>query len=388
MPAAAAYKVVKYPHLGMRLTLGKVYTREELETRIGTKDPERKKQLHRKLEDPTLFQPLSPKELKSMKGLKALESLGKTLKGAAVPVAAGVIKKDKRKKESPATTASTAACSSSSSLSPSSPAAAEAAASANALVVASSQEEEKQEVTRRRRIANSVAKSLLEEAHEQSRPVSDQDVLTALRVWGFGKNEQRTNVLPKGKTWVHSDTLGLLRTRSQRTCVAAASRAHPHFTRLLVRWLRNHWPPDVPEDWPFTSISVNKGYAARRHRDRTNLGPSILKAFGSFRGGRVRYWPHDERVEDVEKLRVEDSVVLEVRGDPVPFDGTRAHEVSSFQGERYSLVFFPVLRYTDADQDAQSFLVNEGFNIPDTASLKTARQTLEQAAAEADAADA
>eukprot|EP00927_Polykrikos_kofoidii_P034791 TRINITY_DN29435_c0_g1_i1.p1 TRINITY_DN29435_c0_g1~~TRINITY_DN29435_c0_g1_i1.p1 ORF type:complete len:360 (+),score=55.90 TRINITY_DN29435_c0_g1_i1:95-1174(+) len=358
MPQHLAYKVIGYPHLSMRLALGKVYTRAELETRCGNRDPKRRELLHRKLEDPTLFKPVCLKNAVS----RLVKQKGKAQK------------EQKEQKETNGATEESAGGSSSSAASdePETPHWARPP-------VICPLEGEKQEVTRRRRIANSVAKSLLEEAHEQNRPVGDQDVLTALRVWGFLKNEQRTNVLPKGRTWVHSDTLGLLRTRSQRTCIAAASRAHPHFTRLLVRWLRNHWPADVPEDWPFTSISVNKGYAARRHRDRTNVGPSILKAFGCFKGGRVRYWPKDDLRDDVSDLKAEDSVLLDARTDPVPFDGTRAHEVAPFTGERYSLVFFPVNRYNDANEDAQTYLVNEGFNLPDKLSLRKARRALDSA---------
>ena len=57
------------------------------------------------------------------------------------------------------------------------------------------------------------------------------------------------------------------------------------------RWLREHQPAIFEHPFPSTSISVNHGYAARKHRDAYNSGPSMTKAFGLFEGGRLLYWP-------------------------------------------------------------------------------------------------
>ena len=40
-------------------------------------------------------------------------------------------------------------------------------------------------------------------------------------------------------------------------------------------------------DFKFTSITLNKNYAAKRHRDKNNLGDSRLIAFGDFTGGEI-----------------------------------------------------------------------------------------------------
>ena len=41
---------------------------------------------------------------------------------------------------------------------------------------------------------------------------------------------------------------------------------------------------------PFTTITMNKRYAARLHRDSRNDGPSIGNAVGKFSGGKLLYW--------------------------------------------------------------------------------------------------
>ena len=54
--------------------------------------------------------------------------------------------------------------------------------------------------------------------------------------------------------------------------------------------------------FPFTSISVNYNYAARAHRDSGNVGQSLTKAFGNFRGGALNYWAQDEGSLSLEEL--------------------------------------------------------------------------------------
>ena len=55
-------------------------------------------------------------------------------------------------------------------------------------------------------------------------------------------------------------------------------------------------PSDLPKLWaafPFTSASINRKYAARRHRHSNNIGWSVLKVFGGLNGGELRWWPRD-----------------------------------------------------------------------------------------------
>merc|ERR1712137_154992 len=102
------------------------------------------------------------------------------------------------------------------------------------------------------------------------------------------------------------------------------------------------------EKFPFTSINVNKAYNGRLHRDGNNVGPSILKAFGKFTGGELNYYPNDDRSRKLEDLPKSDRVTVDVHKNLLLFNGQRAHEVNSFKGERYSLVFFTAPRVQKA----------------------------------------
>jgi len=136
------------------------------------------------------------------------------------------------------------------------------------------------------------ADKLAAERLESSQSLTDQDVLDALRQWYFKPNKTRVNVLPVGTTFVHSDTLGVVRSRTGHVVPSAPTMKHLNLLRLLARWLSEQQHFDAP--FPWTSINVNFGYATRRHRDNGNLGVSITKAFGDFTGGLLLYWPDDD----------------------------------------------------------------------------------------------
>jgi len=227
------------------------------------------------------------------------------------------------------------------------------------------------DAVKRRTLANILAKKALDNCSTSA--VQDEDVLRALRQWGFRRNSGRTNVIPEGKDFVFSDTLGLSCTRDERRAiVSSATRRNPFFTRLLIRWLEDNLPAGVPQDVPLTSISVNSNYAARRHRDRHNAGPSILRAFGEFSGGALRYWPSDTGQGQVEDLDAQDGVSLGVKGEPVVFDGNRAHEVAPFKGERYSIIFFTMGEHCRATPETRRYLEGLGFRFPSDESMKRA----------------
>jgi hypothetical protein len=319
---ALAYKVLDYPRLGMRLELGAVYAKAELEARCGRRDPKRRRLLHKKLEDRSLFRPVSIK--------LALQKVKKTITKAEQPkwVKPPAIRRDA---------------------------------------------DQKDEVGRMRLVADGIAASMLDAADEGGHAISGESVLTVLRAWGFYLNKLRTNVVPEGREGVFSDTLGLTCNRRQCITVSALSRKYKNVTRLLMRWFAENRPRNLDEDFPVTSISVNSAYAARRHRDKNNAGPSVIAAFGSFVGGHLRYWPGDSGKGPVSELTQTDSELLRVRHAPALFDGRRAHEVTPFRGdERFSLVFFTVGKYWKASAQCQRAASSLGFQMPSKPSLARA----------------
>ena len=114
------------------------------------------------------------------------------------------------------------------------------------------------EKKRSRKDANSLAEKLLASGCS----ISDDKVLRVLRMSQFTENTTRVNVMPQNATFVLSDTLGLVSTRNGKVTASRLTKRYPAVFQILARWLRQAWP--LPH-FPFTSISVNKNYAARMY---------------------------------------------------------------------------------------------------------------------------
>eukprot|EP00419_Tripos_fusus_P054310 CAMPEP_0172805518 /NCGR_PEP_ID=MMETSP1075-20121228/5797_1 /TAXON_ID=2916 /ORGANISM="Ceratium fusus, Strain PA161109" /LENGTH=1029 /DNA_ID=CAMNT_0013644203 /DNA_START=25 /DNA_END=3114 /DNA_ORIENTATION=+ len=235
---------------------------------------------------------------------------------------------------------------------------------------------ETNELQAQRLAADLAAHELLIKAEKARRKITDKDITEVLDLWAFVKNETRQNVLPQNKSWVHSDTLGLIRDRTGTYMTTAPARDYPHFIKILCKWLSDQRPPELSVDFPFTTISLNYGYSAKRHRDAGNHGPSMAKAFGNFKGGHLCYWPDDDKSLPLDQLRDEDKVRIDTSSNLCVFDGNRAHEVEDFKGERYSMVFFSVGKYWKASQEVQSQLIDRGFPVPTDESMAEATALL------------
>ena len=146
--------------------------------------------------------------------------------------------------------------------------------------------------------------------------------------------------------YVLSDTVGLVNNRRGGCAVRYETSAYPHFMRLLNKWLCER-ATGLEQGPVFTSITINKGYAGRIHRDKNNAGPSFIKSFGDFTGGELRYFPGDDRDGPPEGVLLKGLVEeeLDIHSSLYMIDGTRAHGVKPFEGERYSVVFYCANRY-------------------------------------------
>ena len=226
-------------------------------------------------------------------------------------------------------------------------------------------------VKRSRKRANSEAEGLL----ASGCAVSGEKVLRVLRSWKFSENVSRVNVMPRDAHFVLSDTLGLVCTRTGAVSVSRLTNQYPAVFQVLCAWLRHAWP--LADRFPFTSISVNCNYAAQRHRDCGNVGPSLTKAFGEFcGGGALRYWGEDDGCLSLDQLGQFSATSLESGHALCLFDGRRAHSVQAFRGERYSLVFFSTSAFARARGDVLAFVSSLGAQVPTSASLQRAARYL------------
>lgn len=229
------------------------------------------------------------------------------------------------------------------------------------------------QLVHKRRTADRMARDVLASADNTHSAVTKDEVLQVLRCWEFARNDSRRNVLPEGRDWVHSDTFGLIRRRDGLHKVCESTVWYPHVPMLLARWLRGNGPPELGDtEFAYTTINVNSAYAARRHRDRNNVGPSVIATFGEFSGGRLRYWRRDPRSgTDVRDLPEEEGEWVDLQARPSGiFDGNCAHEVEDFIGERFSIVYFTVRGYESADESERLELKHWGFAWPDAVQLR------------------
>jgi len=215
-----------------------------------------------------------------------------------------------------------------------------------------------------RLVAQREAKNALELAWKSNRKVSEADVLKVLHAWAFARNPFRQNVMPEGQQWVWSDTLGLIRDRVGDIHLTPPTRNYPEVAQLFNQYLLDRLPQGM-ESFKWTSLNVNCNYAARMHRDGNNFGPSFIKAFGDFTGGRLNYWPEDDRqVDKLEQLKEEQAVEIDLKNNLALFSGNCAHSVGTFEGERYSIVYFTVGCYASAPTECTEALAELGMHVP------------------------
>jgi len=214
-----------------------------------------------------------------------------------------------------------------------------------------------------RLVAQREAKRILAEAAKKKRKVTDEEVSSVLREWGFAKNMNRVNVMHKGQTWVWSDNLGLVRDRIGDIHITPPAKAYPEFPQLLTKWLTDRLPAEA-KHFKFTSLNVNKDYAAKIHRDGNNLGPSMISAFGEFTGGSLCYYPEDDGSEkNVEKLKA-DKVKFDLNKSLALFNGNCAHSVEDFKGNRFSVVFFTIGCHARMKQEDRELMTCWGMPVP------------------------
>lgn len=221
--------------------------------------------------------------------------------------------------------------------------------------------------------AQAMAQLILDEADKRSMPVTDQDMTHVLKLWAWKQNSSRQNVMPDGVEWVKSDTLGLLSSYDGTVLVNSATKYYPAVPKLMCRWLQDTLPPHLRKGgFGFTSINVNRGYAAKLHRDSNNEGPSLIAAFGDFTGGKLRYWGEDDKTLGTpEKMcQPEDATCTDIKEKLLLFDGNRGHAVDDFEGDRFTLVFFSIGRSWKASPGDQQKLRDVGFPFPDAKALE------------------
>jgi len=217
-----------------------------------------------------------------------------------------------------------------------------------------------------RLVAQRRAKEIIADCDEKKRLVTDDELTSVLDFWGFAKNTARQNVMKEGVNWVWSDTVGLLRDRIGDIHLTQSTHGYPEVVGVLCRWLSDRLPAEA-KGFAWTSLNINKNYAAAIHRDGNNFGPSIISAFGPFSGGRLKYHSEDDGKIDLDKLAASpksEPSLLDLKNGVALFNGNCAHQVEDFEGNRYSIVYFTLGCHAQMKQEDRAKLDSIGFVTP------------------------
>lgn len=130
------------------------------------------------------------------------------------------------------------------------------------------------------------------------------------------KTCRRTNV---AKEPVRSMTFGItgLRTRSWES---AKNKKFPELYKAL-----KNFAVFLDPDFKYTSITLNKNLKCLPHKDKNNIGDSMIVTLGDFTGGRL--------IINGEKYDIHNKHMF--------FNGSEnIHETEEFEGTRYSIIYF------------------------------------------------
>ena len=163
--------------------------------------------------------------------------------------------------------------------------------------------------------------------HKASEAPTTPEILSMLRLIGAGNwpTQARPNVTDTGKA-VPGMCMGLVFALGQGAQASHVSECHPCMTKVLCRWCHATLPRTRKGgSFPFSSLQINYNYAAIKHVDGNNIGPSYIMSIGNHTGGAL--WTADQGV-----IECKDAWKL--------FDGNKEHATEPFKGERISFIAF------------------------------------------------
>jgi hypothetical protein len=153
----------------------------------------------------------------------------------------------------------------------------------------------------------------------------------------------RNNSYRKTSGEGRSQAFGVVNKRCRAPDYSRQCWRRPYLYKLLLDFGASY-----VTDISWNAITVNQNYSAAPHRDRGNIGPSYLVAFGEYEGGALLFHegdlsgPHD------------------VRHAPLITDfAATLHSVAPWTGNRCSLVFYTAAN-TPPTLPPPSVLLKEG----------------------------
>mmetsp|Transcript_25863 Transcript_25863/g.83755 ORF Transcript_25863/g.83755 Transcript_25863/m.83755 type:complete len:540 (+) Transcript_25863:126-1745(+) len=185
-----------------------------------------------------------------------------------------------------------------------------------------------------------------------------EEILSSIETW---PTQCRPNVSPDEKA-VSGFCLGLVNVLGGiGLAVSKVSTQSPELTKLVAEFVRKTVPRTNGEPFPFSSIQVNFCYAAKKHVDGNNIGPSYICSLGEHTGGKL--WVADTFVAG------DDGVLRGGGGETTVdchrgwrlFNGNATHYTLPFSGLRISIIAFTHSSYNKCSADVASDLRKLGF---------------------------
>jgi hypothetical protein len=125
--------------------------------------------------------------------------------------------------------------------------------------------------------------------------------------------------------------------------VSKISENFPHLIKILNRYCAATIPDKA---FTYSSLQINFNYAALRHKDGNNLGPSYIQGIGDHTGG---------------GLWTEKQGIVDCRHTWKQFMGTEDHETKPFKGTRITLIPFTHNAYEELQPELCDRLKGMGF---------------------------
>merc|ERR1712194_703782 len=164
-------------------------------------------------------------------------------------------------------------------------------------------------------------------------------VQDALHGW-IGNNNTNRTTAGGGKDPIPSDTFGLVKDHNQAfPTVGVRSTEYPELTKLLNWWARLNCGPN----FKWTTFTINHNWCSKAHRDKNNVGMSMITAVGDVVGGSLVVYNNDDRKTRPDQWDIRDlSDVTEhdIKRQAIFFNGKNIHRTMPFEGTKTSIIFF------------------------------------------------
>lgn len=108
---------------------------------------------------------------------------------------------------------------------------------------------------------------------------------------------------------------------------------HPELQEVFKEYANYYFP-----NHEYDSVQMTKNFLIRKHRDKNNIGNSVIIGFGDYKGGLLVTEKPDENLKEGE-LSI--PMTHDIKANPFHFNGYELyHYNTKFTGTRYALVFF------------------------------------------------